>query len=152
MFEHISTYFAVFYCIRATIHFNIATKKANVATFGGRGYLLIEVRKISELQSYSKYFQTYITSLNSITEVKVMAEVQAVKDLDKVKLISHLLDCRYTKQMADVWNVGLNLALRIFDLLPIKFDDIHHHRLLIKESKIGKLANIQLNAKSVSGH
>jgi len=31
-----------------------------------------------------------------------MAEVQAVKDLDKVKLISHLLERRYSKQMADV--------------------------------------------------
>lgn len=45
-----------------------------------------------------------------------MAEVQAVKDLDKVKLISHLLERRYSKQMADVWNIGLNLALRISDL------------------------------------
>jgi hypothetical protein len=60
-----------------------------------------------------------------------MAEVQAVKDLDKVKLISHLLERRYSKQMSDIWNVGLNLALRISDLLSIKFEDIHGHRLLI---------------------
>ncbi len=39
-----------------------------------------------------------------------MAEVQAVKDLDKVKLISHLLERRYSKQMADIWNIGLNLV------------------------------------------
>jgi len=31
-----------------------------------------------------------------------MAEVQAVKDLDKVKLISYLLEKRYSKQMADI--------------------------------------------------
>lgn len=31
-----------------------------------------------------------------------MTEVQAVKDLDKVKLISHLLERRYNKQMAHV--------------------------------------------------
>ena len=78
-----------------------------------------------------------------------MAEVQAVKDLDKVKLISYLLELRYSKQMANVWNIGLNLALRISDLLSIKFDDIHHDRLLIKESKTGKLANIQLNQKAL---
>ena len=79
-----------------------------------------------------------------------MAEVQAVKDLDKVKLISHLLERRYSKQMADVWNVGLNLALRISDLLSIKFDDIHQDRLIIKEAKTGKLANIQLNQKALT--
>ena len=79
-----------------------------------------------------------------------MAEVQAVKDLDKIKLISHLLERRYSKQMADVWNVDLNLALRISDLLSIKFDDIHIGRLIIKEMKTGKLANIQLNQKALT--
>jgi integrase len=78
-----------------------------------------------------------------------MSEVQAVKKLDTVKLISHLLQRRYSKQMSDVWNIGLNLALRISDLLSIKFDDIHHDRLLIKESKTGKLANIKLNQKAL---
>ena len=42
-----------------------------------------------------------------------MAEVQAVKDLDTVKLISYLLKRTYGQQIADVWDVGLNLALRI---------------------------------------
>ena len=79
-----------------------------------------------------------------------MAEVQAVKDLDKVKLISYLLEKRYSKQMADIWNIGLNLALRISDLLSIKFSDIHDDRLLINESKTGKLANIQLNNKALT--
>ena len=44
-----------------------------------------------------------------------MSEVQAVKDLDTVKLISHSLERRYSQQMSDVWNVGLNLALHISD-------------------------------------
>jgi hypothetical protein len=76
--------------------------------------------------------------MNPITEVKIIAGVQAVKDLDKVKLISHLLERRYSKKMADVWNIGLNLALRISGLLFIKFDVTHDDRLLIKESKTGK--------------
>lgn len=79
-----------------------------------------------------------------------MAEVQAVKDLDKVKLISYLLEKRYSKQMPDIWNIGLNLALRISDLLSIKFDDIHDDRLLINEFKTGKLANIELNNKALT--
>jgi len=78
-----------------------------------------------------------------------MSEVQAVKNIDTVKLISHLLEVRYSKQMADIWNIGLNLALRISDLLSIKFSDIHNDRLLIKESKTGKFANIKLNKKAL---
>lgn len=76
-----------------------------------------------------------------------MAEVQAVKKLDTVKLISHLLEIRCSKQMSDIWNIGLNLALRISDLLSIKFSDIKNDRLLIKESKTGKFASIKLNQK-----
>ena len=79
-----------------------------------------------------------------------MAEVQPVKTLDTIKLISHLLEVRYSKQMADVWDIGLNLALRISDLLSIKFSDIHDDRLLIQESKTKKIANIKLNKKVLS--
>jgi integrase len=78
-----------------------------------------------------------------------MAEVQAIKKLDTINLISHLLEIRYSKQMADIWNIGLNLALRISDLLSIKFSDLQQDRLVIKETKTGKLANIKLNAKVI---
>ncbi|WP_296062979.1 tyrosine-type recombinase/integrase [uncultured Amphritea sp.] len=77
-----------------------------------------------------------------------MAEVQAVKDTDTIKLISHLLEIRHSKQMSDIWNVGINLALRISDLLSIKFSDVEANRLTIQESKTGKTASILLNAKS----
>jgi hypothetical protein len=70
-----------------------------------------------------------------------MAEVQTVKNLDTVKLISHLLEQRYSKKISEVWNIGLNLALRITDLLSIKLDDIHQGHLIINEAKTGKLAN-----------
>tara|TARA_R110001583_G_scaffold194969_1_gene368019 strand:+ start:14106 stop:14666 length:561 start_codon:yes stop_codon:yes gene_type:complete len=76
-----------------------------------------------------------------------MAEVEAVKQLDTINLISHLLERRCSKQMSDIWNIGLNLALRISDLLSIRFDDIKGDRLIVKESKTGKLANIKLNDK-----
>ncbi|WP_119968194.1 tyrosine-type recombinase/integrase [Shewanella japonica] len=79
-----------------------------------------------------------------------MPEVQAVKDHDTVKLISFLLEKQFSQQLADVWNIGLNLALRISDLLSIKFDDIQDDRLIIRESKTGKLANIQLNATTLT--
>ncbi|GIU33635.1 site-specific integrase [Shewanella colwelliana] len=78
-----------------------------------------------------------------------MPEVQAVKDHDTVKLISFLLEKQFSQQLADVWNIGLNLALRISDLLSIKFDDIQDDRLIIRESKTGKLANIKLNSTTL---
>ena len=79
-----------------------------------------------------------------------MAEVQAVKNINTVNLISHLLEIRFSKQMSDIWNIGLNLALRISDLLSIKYSDIKDDRLLVKESKTGKFANIKLNNKALA--
>lgn len=76
-----------------------------------------------------------------------MAEVQAIKKHETIKLIGHLLEMRCSKQMADIWNIGLNLALRISDLLSIQFNDIQGDRLVIKEMKTGKQANIKLNQK-----
>ncbi|MDT0602539.1 tyrosine-type recombinase/integrase [Thalassotalea castellviae] len=78
-----------------------------------------------------------------------MAEVQAVKELDTVRLISHLLERRCSKQMSHIWNIGINLALRISDLLSVKFSDINNGRLILKEGKTGKRAEIKLNAKTM---
>jgi integrase len=78
-----------------------------------------------------------------------MAEVQAIKDKDTIRLIGHLLSIRCNPQMADIWHIGLNLALRISDLLSIRFTDINDGRLIIREGKTGKFANIQLNTKTL---
>ena len=78
-----------------------------------------------------------------------MAEVQAVKNRDTIQLISHLLKIRHSQQMADIWDVGINIALRISDLLSIKFSDIKADKLTIRESKTGKVAQIILNPKSL---
>lgn len=79
-----------------------------------------------------------------------MSEVHAVKDLDTIKLVSHLLNRTFGQQIADIWDLGLNLALRISDLLNIRFSDIHGDRLIIVESKTGKTATIKLNDKAKS--
>lgn len=77
-----------------------------------------------------------------------MNEVHAVKDLDTVRLISHLLKIRFSPQVADVWDVGLNLALRISDLLAIRQMDIQGNRLYLREGKTGHQANILINDKA----
>ena len=62
-----------------------------------------------------------------------MAEVEAVKEPDKIKLISYLLKRHFGQQLADIWDVGLNLALRISDLLSVRFTDIKGDRLVVHE-------------------
>ncbi len=79
-----------------------------------------------------------------------MNEVEAVKNRDTIKLISYLLERHFGQQMADVWNIGLNLTLRISDLLAIKFSDIDGDRLSIIEQKTGKRASIKLNPKTLA--
>lgn len=79
-----------------------------------------------------------------------MNEVEAVKNRDTIKFISYLLERHFGQQMADVWNIGLNLALRISDLLAIKFSDIDGDRLNIIEQKTGKRASIKLNPKTLA--
>jgi len=78
-----------------------------------------------------------------------MAEVQAIKELDTVRLISHLLERRCSTQMSQLWNVGLNLALRISDLLSVRFSDINEDRLILIEGKTRKRAEIKLNTKTM---
>ncbi len=77
-----------------------------------------------------------------------MREVDAVKNHDSIKLISFLLERHFGQQMRDVWEIGLNLALRISDLLAIRFCDIDDDTLTLREQKTGKLARIKLNAKT----
>jgi integrase len=79
-----------------------------------------------------------------------MAEVHAVKSKDTISLISHLLEMRFSKQMSLVWQLGINLGLRISDLLSVRFTDIKEDRLVLIESKTNKQASIMLNDKALS--
>jgi integrase len=77
-----------------------------------------------------------------------MCEVQPVKDIEQISLIAHLLKMRYSQQMASIWRLGINLGLRISDLLSIKFSDVASDRIILRESKTNKKANIILNRKA----
>ena len=77
-----------------------------------------------------------------------MNDVQPVKDLAIVALIPELLIKHYTQQFADVWIFGVNTALRITDLLNIKFSEIKDDRLCIREGKTKKVADILLNDRA----
>lgn len=78
-----------------------------------------------------------------------MNEVHAVKDINVLKSIPSLLTKHYGEQMADIWEFGINVAIRISDTLNIKITDIENERLRITESKTGKVADISLNDKAM---
>lgn len=79
-----------------------------------------------------------------------MKEVEAIKDENVLKSIPVLLGKCYTQQIADVWEFGINTALRISDMLNIRYSDIRNGRLTVVESKTGKSADIPLNAKALA--
>tara|TARA_R110002167_G_scaffold54498_1_gene155287 strand:+ start:28444 stop:29001 length:558 start_codon:yes stop_codon:yes gene_type:complete len=77
-----------------------------------------------------------------------MNTVDAITDEDTLKLVPILLKKHHGQQFQDIWVVGVNLALRISDLLSIKYSDISDGRLRITESKTDKSVDIPLNEKA----
>ena len=77
-----------------------------------------------------------------------MKEVDAVKDIENIKLVSHLLTKHHNQQFADVWNLGINLALRISDMLDLEFKNLAESHVTIIEKKTKKLRTIKLNDKA----
>ncbi len=79
-----------------------------------------------------------------------MNEVEAVKNIDDVRTISRFLLKHNGQVFADVWDMGLQLALRISDLLSLTYDDVKNGEVVIREGKTGKVAKIPLNSKAQS--
>ena len=77
-----------------------------------------------------------------------MKEVEAVKNIESIKVISHLLAKHHAQHFADVWDLGINLALRISDLLKLKFADLDGTHIQVTESKTSKPRTIKLNDKA----
>ena len=71
---------------------------------------------------------------------------------EQVQLVhSVLLQSRPTLY-ADVWKVGVNVGLRISDLLKLKFKDINiqNREITITEQKTGKRKTVRLNAQAIT--
>lgn len=77
-----------------------------------------------------------------------MNEVEAVKHHDDITTIYTLLKKHGSQDYADIWKLGINIALRISDLLSIQARHINliKRELEITESKTGKFRIIRLNA------
>jgi integrase len=59
---------------------------------------------------------------------------------------------KFGQLYADIWKVGVNLSLRIGDLLNLKFSDmdLKERTLKLTESKTGKQKNIRLNSAAIA--
>lgn len=79
-----------------------------------------------------------------------MELVEAVRTPEEVAQVAHklLLNAKGNTLYADIWNFGLQVALRISDLLTITIEEAQQGRITIKESKTGKARNIMLNDKA----
>ena len=76
-----------------------------------------------------------------------MNDVEAVKDKATIATIERLLTKHYGEVYADLWKVGLNMALRISDLLAVRYDllDLQRAEYVCREGKTGKVRTIKLN-------
>ncbi|PSU36218.1 tyrosine-type recombinase/integrase [Photobacterium lutimaris] len=73
--------------------------------------------------------------------------VQPVKDPTDIALVKKLLTKHHGQMYTDVWEFGINTALRVSDILSIKYEDIRNDRIALKEKKTRKYKDIKLVPK-----
>jgi len=82
-----------------------------------------------------------------------MKLVDAV-NVSEIESVSRILlkDNKQNRLYADIWKVGINFALRIGDLLNIKFDDLDliNHEISLVEQKTTKPRLIKINVAALA--
>jgi len=70
----------------------------------------------------------------------------------EIDLIHTLLENKFGQLYADIWKVGVNLSLRISDLLSLQYSqlNIQDRSLQLTESKTGKQKMIRLNSAAIA--
>jgi len=78
-----------------------------------------------------------------------MNEVEAVKTKEEISAVEALLRNHHGQIYSDIWRIGVNLGLRIADLLLVKYADLDTQNRLyaLTEGKTGKKRQIRLNSK-----
>lgn len=81
-----------------------------------------------------------------------MELVEAVKTTEEVETVGRklVLNARGNTLYSDIWHFGLQVALRISDLLTVTMADALSGKLKIVEGKTGKTRVIPLNEKALS--
>ncbi len=82
-----------------------------------------------------------------------MKIVDAVKTTEEIKKVYDLLDKHGSIDYAHLWALGVNVALRISDLLSITYDHVKQHPIgpyiQLTEGKTGKERTISLNTQAI---
>jgi len=80
-----------------------------------------------------------------------MKDVEAVKTPQDINLVEHYLDKHHSRDMRDVWTIGIYVALRITDLLGVKYSNINfaEKQLVVIETKTKKKRIITINDKAM---
>ena len=70
----------------------------------------------------------------------------------EIDLIHTLLENKFGQLYADIWKVGVNLSLRISDLLSLQYSqlNIQDRSLQLTEQKTGKQKLIRLNSAAIA--
>jgi integrase len=78
-----------------------------------------------------------------------MKTVEAVKTKEQIAVVSHMLEKHGGVIYRDIWQLGINLALRISDLLDLAYSDFAGGGVTITVivAKTGKTRIIKLNDK-----
>lgn len=76
-----------------------------------------------------------------------MNEVEAVKTKAEIEYVELLLRKHFGDVYGDLWRLGVNVALRISDLLAIKYSelDMERQEFQLLERKTGKRRTVRLN-------
>ena len=78
-----------------------------------------------------------------------MNTVEACKTLEEVMAVEALLKKQYGQLYSDLWRTGVNMGLRISDLLGVTYArlDTKNRLYELTEAKTGKKRQIRLNSK-----
>lgn len=78
-----------------------------------------------------------------------METVEAVKTKEEIGMVEHLFRKHGGELYADLWRIGVNMALRISDLLAIRYEDIDLGKekpvYELREGKTGKRRKVLIN-------
>jgi integrase len=70
----------------------------------------------------------------------------------QIEMMHTVLSNKFGQLYADIWKIGVNLSLRISDLLTLKYADLNlpERSLKLVEAKTGKQKLIRLNASAIA--
>jgi integrase len=78
-----------------------------------------------------------------------MNEVNAIKSKADLERVETFITKHYSEVISDAWRFGLQVSLRVSDLLAIEFSDIKNDMLTVKAQKTSKSIQIRLNGKAL---